>query len=278
MPSHSHLPLQITNVSNIAPADLDIPSTLYKYRDSSKANNLTAITGPELFLTCPADFEDKADCQIKTDISLLTTRERIQWVYDGLPKRFPGIERNPIKRLHEAQRWALKGPLSNPTHVRKVLEQSHKDFITRMGILSMTANHAKLEMWESYAVNFTGFCIGFSSDTFSGIGVGGGITTYVDTLPVFKGNEETMFWMMNQTHVKHKQYEFEDEYRIRKFWPPGEPASINQRKIRARPEQVTDVIIGFNAPAKVAELCREHLPHISIRTARPDGNGGVALS
>jgi hypothetical protein len=275
MPSHDHLPLQITSVSTTAPSDLDIPSVLYKYRDSSKANNLTAITGPELFLTCPTDFEDKADCQIKTDLSLLTTRDRIQWVYDSLPSQFPGIERNPQKRLREAQRWALRGPLSNPAHVKKIIEQSNQEFISRMGILSMTADPARLEMWEGYANHFTGFCIGFSDDTF--LGLGGGPARYVDTLPVFKGNEDAMFWMVNQTHVKHIRYEFENEYRIRKFWPKGQP-SVEQRKIRARPEQVVDVIIGCNAPANVAELCRQFLPHISFRIARPDSNGGVVIT
>lgn len=275
MAPHPHLPIQVADVSMSAPADLDIPPVLYKYRDSSKANNLTAITGPELFLTKPSDFVDKKDCQIETDVSQLTTRERIQWVYDRLPQLNPGIERNPQKRLREAQHLALRGPLSNPAHVKGVLEKANEQFLDRMGVLSMTAAPAILAMWESYAANFTGFCIGFSSDTFWGYS--GGPVIYVDPLPVFKGNEGPMYWMVNQIHLKHKQYGFEEEYRIRRFWPPGQP-TVEQRKIKARPEQVKDVIIGYNAPPEVAELCRIHLPHITVRIARPDGNGGLSIT
>ena len=139
----------------------------------------------------------------------------------------------------------------------------------------MTANPASNHIWNAYAGDFTGFCIGFQPEIFEGYA--NGPIHYVPELPVFRGDEDTMAYFVNLIYLKHEQYRAEAEYRISRFWPPNEP-TINQRKLQATPQQVAEVIIGYKAPAEFADFVYKQLPNTLIRIANPDGTGGVILS
>jgi hypothetical protein len=269
-----HLPLQIQGISLVPPEERVLPEILYKYRESNNNWHTTVITQWELFLSSPSGFADEHDCNIETKPELLTSEERTAWIARSLTKQFPELIDAPTwKQYAYAQYYADYGPLSDPTHVQQVLDNSRADFNNRFGVLCLTADPANAHMWNAYAGNFSGFCIGFYPDAFDGYACGP--MHYVPELPVFKGNEETTEFFANLIYVKHEQYEPEKEFRVNRFWPSSPTDS--QRKIRAGRHQIAEVIIGCNAPAGFADFVRQHIPGIAIRIARPDGNDGVIL-
>jgi hypothetical protein len=270
----THLPLQIQGVSLVTPEQRVLPEVLYKYRESDNPWHKTVITNWELFLSSPLGFADKDDCNIPTKPELLTSAERTAWVAKSITRQFPWLADEPTWKQHAyAQYYADYGPIRDPEHVQQVLDKSRADFNNRFGVLCLTANPANAHMWNAYAGNFSGFCIGFYPDAFDGYACGP--MHYVSELPVFKGGEDTTEYFANLIYVKHNQYESEQEFRVNRFWP-SKPSN-DQRKIRAGRHQIVEVIIGCNAPTDFVDFVRQYIPGITIRIAHPDGKGEVTL-
>jgi len=270
----THLPLRIEGVSLVPPEQRVLPEVLYKYRETGNPWHETVITQRELFLSSPSGFADNDDCNIPTKPELLTSAERTEWVARTITHQFPWLADEPAWKQHAyAQYYADYGSINEPRHVQQVLDSSRAEFNTRFGVLCLTAEPANAHMWNAYSGNFSGFCIGFYADTFDSYACGP--MHYVPELPVFKGNEEPEEYFANLIYVKHDQYEPEKEFRVNRFWP-SKPTD-DQRKIRAGRHQIAEVIIGHNAPSGFADFVRQHIPGIALRTARPDGNGGVIL-
>jgi len=269
----TNLPLRVERVSHTNPEGKEWP-ILYKYRDGANPFHLRAITNGELYLSSPADFVDKLDCNLPTDVTLLSTQERLEFVRRSIFNQFPELRlKSPDKQRRQIRYWANKGPINDPAHVQRVFDNAQKDFNNRFGVLCLTANPANEHLWQGYAADFSGFSIGFQPQLFDEYG--GGRIIYVPELPVFKGNEDPSTYMVNQILLKRKQYEPEDEFRITRFWPAKPTA--DQRKIHARPQQVAEVVIGYRASAALTATIQQYLPATPIRVARPNGSGGVLL-
>lgn len=269
----AELPLRIEGISFTNPSEKGLP-ILYKYREGANQHHLRTITEGELFLSSPAGFVDKLDCNIPTNVTLMSAEERFEFVSRTIFDRFPGLRAAPpsVQRAHILH-WANEGPISDPAHVQRVFEASREDFNSRFGVLCLTANAASGHMWREYSANFSGFCIGFYPQLFDDYGCGP--ITYVPELPVFKGNEEAGAYLINQVFLKQEQYRPEEEFRVTRFWPT--PPTLEERKIRASAQQVAEIIIGHGAPASLIGLARQHLPGVTIRLARPGSDDKVVL-
>ncbi len=101
-------------------------------------------------------------------------------------------------------------------------------------------------MWEKYADNHTGFCLGYNSRILFDFLGGGEKVEYPNELPILLPDpimsREEIRW--KQVYFKEKKWGLEKEYRTQKFWP--EPATISDRQISLPKEAFNCVILGKN--------------------------------
>lgn len=81
------------------------------------------------------------------------------------------------------QEIGVKSPLANPKILEKKIEKYNIDFNARFGVFSLTADSNNEDMWNKYANNHTGICIGFDSKKLFDVVGGGGKVIYTDVLP-----------------------------------------------------------------------------------------------
>ena len=148
------------------------------------------------------------------------------------------------------------------------MANSIKQYYEHEGILSLTENWDNQEMWNKYSDSEKGFCIGYNTRIMFEYLGGGGPVNYVDKIPdilpePFMGFGEAM---RNRVYYKLKQWEFEQEYRTKMFWPKS--AGIKDRQIVLPKEAFEKVIIGnkmnLDVEHEIRNKIQKHLGDIEI--------------
>jgi hypothetical protein len=70
-------------------------------------------------------------------------------------------ERDKLDHRKHATKWFRKSPLFDHNYIKDFQKGYFKDFDERFGVLCLTANNQKIEMWKKYAEVYKGFCVGF---------------------------------------------------------------------------------------------------------------------
>ncbi|MEY8758990.1 DUF2971 domain-containing protein [Chryseobacterium tongliaoense] len=224
--------------------DIEFPEVLYKYRDWENPYNRRFIENKEIYLSSPDQFEDKLDCKIPIRYDLMSEKQAYQFyerlVNESEPNLSRRQKRDKIRALVKAKEY--KSKKINAEHEKKYFQEYFK----RIGILCLTAENKLERMWQKYANNHTGFCIGYNSRIlFESLG-GGGKVEYVESLPIIMPDpimdRETQRY--KQIYHKLKEWEFEKEYRTQKFWFDG--VSLDKRQIEIPTKAFHHVILGKN--------------------------------
>lgn len=228
--------------------DLEFPKIIYKYRDWSNKFHQRFITEREVFLASPGTFEDELDCHNPTRFDLLTERqiyEYFTWFSQRENPNFSLLEHRAF-----ARHWANNSLVNDKEYTYSFMKESVLEYYKHEGILSLTENWNNDAMWSKYASDGKGFCIGYNTRTLFNFLGGGGPVTYADEIPIilpepFMRFEEAM---RNRVYYKLKKWEFEDEYRTKKFW--SYPASTKDRQIALPKEAFNRIILGDNITSK----------------------------
>ncbi len=224
---------------------MKIPKILYKYRIWTDDFHKNVIKKGELFLSPPNSFQDEFDCNVPLDLDSITDGQIVQ--------RYFEFSRNihPNFNLHDHILWANKcadkGLLKDKKKCREIEKYFFDKFNQKAGILSLTANFLNEKLWELYGDNHKGFCVGFDTEImnkdFASFGSCGPVR-YVNELPSispFVEDEEANKDWIEQTYVKLKKWEHEEEFRIFKM---REGLSDEERKIIIPKEYFRWLIIG----------------------------------
>ncbi|MES2063125.1 MAG: DUF2971 domain-containing protein [Bacteroidota bacterium] len=250
--------------------DLEMPETLYKYRDWRDMNHRRMISHREVFFASPSSFEDKLDCKNPTRWDLLTYGEILDKYYHDCPQLHPNFTNE--ERVSFAIDWANHTMVNNKEYVDEQQKKTFKEFDAFSGVLSLTAYPKEETMWNKYSINHSGFCIGFDPKIMlRGLGTGGGIVHYDDELPVIHPSpkhshmQQTIF----QIFFKLREWEFEKEYRAYKFRPY--PLTIGDRAVVVPPEAFKELILGANMSEENEQLVISSIPqqinHIRLKKA-----------
>ncbi len=223
--------------------DIEFPKILYKYRNWNDKFNKRFINEREVFMASPNQFEDKLDCKSPVRYDLMT-HEQAKVVYTRISNLDENLTRQQKrKRVRELLN---KKDYLNPEFNENYQKIYFKGYFERLGILSLTAENCLDSMWEKYADNHSGFCVGYNSRILFNFLGGGGKVEYPDELPILLPDpimsREEMRW--KQVYFKEKKWEFEQEYRTQKFWEF--PATISDRQITLPKEAFNCVILGKN--------------------------------
>ncbi len=232
--------------------DIDLPEVVYKYRSWSDNYHKRFLTEREVFLASPGTFEDQLDCRNPTRFDLLTKKQIYDYFMWSSQNDNPNFTRQEHRKF--ARYWSKVSDVNNPKIVKEFMDKSVQDYYEREGILSLTENWNNNKMWEKYGDDGKGICIGYDTKImFQHLG-GGGAVEYCDKLPdIFP--EPFMHYaeaMRNRVYFKTHEWDFEEEYRTKKFWP--NPASISDRQIQLPPSAFKKVIFGHNVSEKDKEV------------------------
>ncbi|WP_370477202.1 DUF2971 domain-containing protein [Tamlana flava] len=224
--------------------DIPLPEIVYKYRDWSNEYHKRFITEREVYMASPRAFEDELDCHSPTRFDLLTKKQIYEYFLWSSKKQNKGHSRQEHRKF--ARDWAKTSLVNDKKYVKKFMEDSIEEYYDHEGILSLTENWNNDKMWNKYASNGEGFCLGYNARTMFRYLGGGGYVDYVDELPDIFPEPIMQFEeaMNNRIYKKLKKWSFEEEYRTKKFFPS--PASSIERRTTLPREAFSCVILGDN--------------------------------
>lgn len=221
-----------------------LPPTLYKYRSWNDDWHKTILTEQNVYLSRPTKFKDPLDCKSVKRYDLFTPVEIYDMYYNLSKKEHP--KRDELDHRKHATEWFRKSPMFDHNYIKDFQKRYFEDFDDRFGVLCLTANKLKVEMWEKYAEDHKGFCVGFHTETlFNHLG-GGGEVVYEDTLPDILPSDDDTVEFFKQVYFKEKKWKFEEEYRTHKFWP--NPATEKERTIMLSQTVFKEIIFGHFMP------------------------------
>lgn len=229
----------------------DLPPTIYKYRSWTEDYHKEILKEQIVFMAQPSSFDDPLDCKLQKRYDLLTGQDIYNKYLEDSKRENPIWTRQQHRKY--ARDWSKKSPLRDPEYIKKIQKTHFVEFDKRMGVLSLTGNPAIIRMWEEYAENHQGFCVGFEpKKMFKHLG-GGGKVFYCEQLPVILPFDSIEKEHLTQVFSKETKWSFEEEYRTHKFY--SHPATIQDRKINLPKDCYKELIFG----AHMSETNREEI-------------------
>lgn len=220
------------------------PPIVYKYRDWTDKWNKRFITEREVFMAPPNSFNDPLDCKNMVRYDKMSPEQKDIWFLYMLKQKYPNYNRSQIRK-----ELAIVGKghrINNPRKVTEFNEEVFVEVCKRIGVLSLTANPENEQLWDKYANDGQGFCIGYHSDLLFPLFGGGGVVNYVDELPIILPEPIMSFDDEIEMNIftKMQEWELEEEYRGINFRYEG--TSIEDRQIKVPVKAFHSVILGPN--------------------------------
>ena len=257
------------------------PSLVYKYRDWNNPFHQTIITKMQVYMSRPTDFEDKVDCKNHIRYDLLTDDQIKQRYYELSFEKHPEPGFSHDDRIAFANYWFVRSPLRDKEHIKKQLEKDFLEYDDRAGILSLTTNPKRVEMWVKYAADHTGFCVAFyPPEMFKYLGGGANVTydkKLPDIMPVPWHNE--MEQHILQVYHKEEKWAFEEEYRAQTF--DYHPLPQERRVRTLTPESYAELIFGAKMSDKnrdeIIEASKAIVPKVAFKRAGLEAVGSITI-
>lgn len=249
-----------TTIENLT----DIPELLYKYRSWKDKFHKEILTDQIVFMSAPTSFEDSMDCKLQKRYDLITEEEIYNKYLMDSKRNNPNWSRQQHRKF--ARDWSKKSPIRDKKGIQEKQKTHFNEFDKRFGVLSLTSNQTRLEMWEKYADSHSGFCVGFDSrKMFKYLG-GGGMVNYYEELPNILPSDSFEVEHFKQIYSKESKWSFEQEYRTHKFYPSG--ASISDRRTKLPKECYKEIIFGSNLSLEqrkeIIEICKSQGLNVSF--------------
>ena len=229
-----------------------LPAILYKYREFDNEYHRRILTDNTVYFASPNSFLDTKDCHPK---ELFPSEEIVfNRFWEMSIREFPNMSND--RRLKYVNERVSSAQILNRETRDSLIEALFSDYCKCHGVLSVTANPSNSRMWEEYANNHTGFCVGFDSTKLAMASGGGGPVTYTDCIP------DIRIWVDSpeEEHVKRvfykeKKWEYEQEYRLCKIWPLAAIHKKIERNITLPDGCIVSVICGKNmGTGKIEEM------------------------
>lgn len=245
--------------------EMNLPVILYKYRDWNNPKHKRVLTENELYLSSPADFEDEFDCKVPIRYDLLTEHDIYNKYLLESKKNNTTFSRQQHRQF--ARDWAKKGLLKDQKRIKEIDNEFFEKFNQVFGVLSLTAIPDNAEMWEKYAADHSGFCVGFHTIPLLKLSQyfgGGGEVSYSEELPIIKAFDLIEKKNHLQIFSKLNKWEFEKEYRLTKF-------NIQNRQAQIPIEIFSQIILGakISIPfrTKIISIVNNKFPQAKIYQA-----------
>jgi hypothetical protein len=263
-----------TNWQGVPYDEIEVPEPLYKFREWPKRYHKTILTEQELHLSAPSSFEDPKDCKNPVRFDLHTHREQNKRFFEESVRRHPHWSKSQHKRW--AKRWMKRTPIRNPKKYEQMVRVTDMEFDKVFGVCSLTPEVENFEMWEKYADNHKGFCVGFAGKELLRDESRFGMTGHVDycqKLPIIRPEYDNSTKGMMRAFPKLEKWAFEKEYRTTKIKPHGEVGE-DWRKVKVPNEKFVEIIFGAHMAEEhkqeITEIAKTKFPNVKFRQAEID--------
>jgi hypothetical protein len=247
--------------------NIDIPETVYKYRDWNNDFHKKVITNKELFLASPALFNDPFDCKIPVAYWKLGDPELAREYFPKIVERHkPHL--TETEKIAEVERLIEEGRFRDDDYLIFMEKDFFDKLNKKVGILSLTAHRDNVVMWSHYSNSHKGYCIGFNSKILFNnpdhFGCGGQVI-YAKEFPEILPTEDLVQQMVKQTYIKSDMWEYEKEYRLSKFNGANLTIEFPQ-------EAVNEIILGCSMSESdkksIINIAKCNFPKAKIIQAR----------
>lgn len=225
-----------------------------------------------VYLAPPSSFEDENDLRSFKRYDMLSDQQ----LYD----QYFSISKNENRHFsveeHSkyAMEWTQKTPIKNPEYLAQSKVVQFDNFDKRIGVLSLTAYNDEVPMWNKYANDGKGICVGFDSSALFKIIKGRGPVNYPpEGLPDILVGDSYEEQIRKRIFSKEPKWQFEKEYRAYGFsW---DPLSLRQRQLILPANCYRQIILGWAITDKdrrdIASICAVQLPLVVVRQAVING-------
>lgn len=214
------------------------PDIVHKYRSwKQDIYHDNVLLKNQLYMSAPSDFEDKLDCKNPTRYDAMTEEETKIWIERKIRDEHPRFNDKAVAGLVE--HYYRRSRLKDADFIGQFEKEEWNQYNRLTGILSVTHDPLSEAMWVKYANSHTGISYGFDTNALiRGCKIGGGgDVQYVDELPLIHPLDDIIVQATNRVYYKTKDWEFEQEYRLRTF-------SYDDR-VRTYPnEALMEVVLG----------------------------------
>jgi len=237
-------------------SEVEIPDTLFKYRDWSNAYHKRLITNQEIYFARASEFNDPFDSNIPVRWDLMTYEDCLQKNLDMLNIIHKNVDQQLVYQL--AKKVTDEKTLWHPDALARERPEQLKKWNSIMGLFSLSSVPDNILMWSHYSSNHQGFVVGFDSkallsdyefDFMEPI-------NYQRSYPIISGLEDQSSQFYKKFFFKSELWSYEQEWRITKN-------HIEKRTVNLKPETITQIIFGCYATRETIEegikLIHKHL-------------------
>lgn len=234
------------------------PKILYKFRSWDNPYHKKVLEDCSVYLSPPKDFEDKMDCNPAQ-------------IYPSGIELFRYLLNYKIdvpfyQRVNFAIKWYKTSPMNYPSELLELKKQLDIVFNEHFGVLSLTSDYRNGYLWDYYADNHKGFCVGFDWNRITRFIRGGGKVIYVDNLPVIDFvNDDDNTKICKTIIYKEKKWAKENEYRLFKVWDIGQKVI---RNIKLPQDAIVQVILGkhmnVNSKNEIKSIISKQYPDTKV--------------
>lgn len=223
--------------------DVELPKTLYKYLDWNNKFHRKIISRQELYFPKPSEFNDPFDGNIPVRWDLLSFEDCYEKNLELLSIVLKDKDENKVKAFVREQ--TKKKQLWHPEKLKKEAAEQLDKWDSIIGLLSLSSTRDNILMWSHYSMNHKGFVVGFDTKSMESDYNFEWIEpiNYQEQYPLISGNDDSRLQFHKKFYSKSTLWEYEKEWRI----------SINhieKRKVRIKPESITEIIIGCKMDLK----------------------------
>lgn len=253
--------------------NIQMPKFIYKYRDWDNPNHRRILTHKELFFASPKDFhrDDSMDCRIPIRLDLLTSKDKTNLMYRT--SKLNNTQMTESEHKHFSNSWRKSKAFEDPKIINAYKREYFNDLDNNLGVLSLTYNPFNVKMWEQYANNHQGICVGFNTRTLLEPLGGGGRCNYFHV-----GNEPKIIPMRGdsllddfipQVFSKRIKYQYENEYRVIKLNEFGFHSDDERRHV-PNDDAFLTVILGQENQHidSIREIIHNNFPNREIHLYR----------
>jgi len=188
---------------------------LYKYKPLDEYT-MKIIESGELYFPSASQLNDPDEQEFPDyDLSELTDENIFRKIYDMAKELYPDYSENDL--LLFAKDRQKEGWLFDEENREKTKQFIQDELMQKVGIFSLTTENNNPLMWEKYADNYSGICIGFDKFVLQNtIHVIESSVRYENSPKrnLFDSPEE---WYMKMLSTKSTDWEYENEYRMLKL-------------------------------------------------------------
>ncbi|WP_346859510.1 DUF2971 domain-containing protein [uncultured Draconibacterium sp.] len=217
--------------------DIELPKTLYKYRDWSNKFHRKLLTRQEIYFPKPSEFNDPFDGNIPIRWDLMTYEQ----CFEQNLKLINTVHKDKDQRLvrEYAKKITDEKTLWHPDKLASERPEQQKKWDSVIGLLSLSSIPDNILMWSHYSNNHTGFVVGLETDSlfndydFDYIEP----IVYQTQYPTISGVDESTEQFHKKFFSKSDLWSYEMEWRISKN-------HIEKRIVKFRKETISQLIIG----------------------------------